>query len=388
MTASRRPLAVLFLTVFVDLLGFGIVIPILPTYADRYGASALAVGLLGTTYSAMQLLFAPLWGRLSDRVGRRPVIVATALGSAVAYSLFGLGDELWLLFVARAAGGICGANISTAQAYIADVTAPEDRARGMAIVGAGFGLGFTFGPALGGLAAHWGGVHAPFFLAAGLALVNALSAALFLPEPPRHARRETPRGFVSWADAFRIRRLAFFMIIFLCVTFAFANIEATFALFNHEELGFGERENAYAFTFIGLVLTLMQAGATRPLTRRFGELRMIIAGTLLVGASAALIPTVSTWWHLALPCALLATGNALYSPSLMATISQSAPADRQGEMLGVSQSLGALGRILGPAFGGFLFDTSGHAAPYIAAACIMALVGTVLTSFRWSSNAG
>lgn len=375
----RHPLAVIFLTVFIDLLGFGIVIPILPTYAEDYGASALAVGLLSTTYSVMQLLFAPLWGRLSDRVGRRPVIIATALGAAVAYTVFGLADRLWLLFVARAFAGMCAANIATAQAYIADVTSAENRARGMAIIGAGFGLGFTFGPALGGLATHFWGVHAPFFVAAGLALVNSVWAAVALPEPERHVGGER-RSARSYRDAFAIPRLALLLGVFLIITYAFANIESTVALFNRHEHDFDARDNAYFFTFIGLTLTLVQLGGTRRLSRAYGERRLIIAGTALMGLGAATLPLAANWWQLLGPAALIAGGNALNSPSLMASISMAAPPERQGEMLGVAQSVGALGRILGPAAGGALFDHAGHSWPYLTAGILMLLTsGVVLT---------
>lgn len=379
--AGRSPLAVLFLTVFIDLLGFGIVIPILPTFAERYGATALAVGLLGTTYSFMQLVCAPLWGRLSDRVGRKKVIVTTALGSMIAYCIFGVADALWLLFVARAVGGVCGANISTAQAYIADVTTPENRARGMAIIGAGFGLGFTFGPALGGMAAHVWGVHAPFFVAAGLCLLNVVSATFLLPEPPRHAERRVARSG-SYADAFRNRTLAFWLAIFLCVTFAFANVEATFALWNHFEVGFGEKENAYIFTYIGLVLSLVQGGALRPLSKRYGDAPLIVAGTACMGAGSLLVPTAHVWSMLILPSTLIAVGSALNSPSLTAAISKAAPPDRQGEMLGVSQSVGALGRILGPAWGGALFDHFGHGSSYVTTAALMLLASIAVVSRR------
>jgi MFS transporter, DHA1 family, tetracycline resistance protein len=378
---NRRPLAVIFLTVFVDLLGFGILIPILPIYATRFGATALAVGLLSTTYSVMQLLFAPLWGRLSDRIGRKPVIVGTALGAAVAYVVFGIAGELWILFLARAIGGACGANISTAQAYIADVTPPEQRARGMAIIGAGFGLGFTFGPALAGLGTHFWGVRAPFFIAAGLALLNALLAATILPEPERH-QPSTPPGsrLRSLGDAFRVPRLAFFMGIFFLVTYAFAQIEATFALWTHAELGFEEKQNGWMFTYIGLVLTLVQVGATRRLTARFGEVPLVIAGCAVLGVGALLLPGTGAWWVLLGPVTCLAVGNALYSPSLMATLSKAAPPDRQGEMLGIAQSVGALGRIVGPATGGLLFDVAGHSWPFLTTGVLMLLAAALVSA--------
>jgi DHA1 family tetracycline resistance protein-like MFS transporter len=359
------------MTVFLDLLGFGIVIPILPTYAERYGATGLAVGLLGTTYSAMQLVFSPFWGRLSDRVGRRPVLLASAAAGGVAYVVFGLADSLAMLFVARAIGGACAANISTAQAYIADVTTPENRARGMAIIGAGFGLGFTFGPALGGLGSHFLGDRAPFFIAAGLTVVNVVWMLVALAEPTEH-RVTRRRDLRSYADAFRTPSLAFYLVAFMVLTFAFSNIESTFALFNHARLGFQERGNGYVFMYIGIVLTVVQGVGTRRLVARFGERRLIGAGTALQAAGAAILPFVHSIPVLLAGTTLIACGNALTSPSMMSTISRAAPADRQGETLGVAQSMGAFGRILGPAAGGYLFDLSrSRSLPYVCAAALL-----------------
>ncbi|MBI4512030.1 MAG: MFS transporter [Deltaproteobacteria bacterium] len=378
MKLFRNPLGVIFLTVMIDLLGWGIVIPILPTYAQRLGASGTTVGLLGTTFSAMQFLFSPAWGRLSDRVGRRRVIMVTAMGSVIAYVAYGLADSLWILFGARALGGLCAANISTAQAYIADVTTKETRARGMAIVGAGFGLGFVFGPAMSAMAAHHWGYRAPFFLAAGLAAINVAWAAIALPEPER--RGSTARSERSLSDAMAIPNLAFYLMVFLVVTLGFANVESTFALWTSHELGFAEKQNAYLFTFIGIVLTSVQLLATRRLSARYGDAKLIVAGTALLGVGAMLLPMSTAWWQLLIPCALLASGNAVNSPSLMASISNSAPVDRQGEMLGVAQSVGAIGRIVGPGLGGFLFDHAGHAWPYRTAAVLMLGVSLAVTA--------
>ncbi len=368
----KSPLAVLFLTVFVDLLGFGILIPILPSYAKSFGASATMIGLLGAIYSLAQMLFAPVWGRVSDRVGRRPVILVTAAGACVSYLVFGFAEALWLLFVARAFAGACGANISTAQAYVADVTTPADRARGMGMIGAALGLGFTLGPAIGGLAAHWGGKHAPFFVAAGLAAVNFVWAYVALPEPERHSERAR-RGLSSYADALRVRELAFFIFVYLLVTFAFSHIETAYVLFNHDELGFGERENGLMFTLIGVIMVIMQMSTVRPLTARYGSKRLIVAGTAICATGALLMPFATVWWHLLPATVLIAVGNALFSPSLSAVISVAAPADRQGEMLGVSQSAGAIGRIGGPSSGGLLYDHAGHAWPFWVCAALLYL---------------
>jgi DHA1 family tetracycline resistance protein-like MFS transporter len=377
--ARKSPLAVLFLTVFVDLVGFGILLPILPAYAKSFGASATAIGLLNAIYSFTQMAFAPVWGRLSDRVGRRPIIIMTALGGCVAYVIFGLADSLWLLFVARGFAGICGANISTAQAYVADVTTKETRARGMGMIGAALGLGFTVGPAVGGLATHWGR-HAPFFFAAALSLANALWAAIALPEPERHASRPA-RGLRTLADALKIPTLAFWVLLFLLVTYAFSNIETAYVLFTKDTLGFSEKMNGYMFTLIGVVLVIMQGALVRPLTRRFGSERLIAAGTLITGAGAALLVFTHASWQIYAPTVIIAAGTALYSPSLSTVISVSAPPERQGEFLGVSQSAGAIGRIAGPSLAGLIYQRAGHVWPFITCAVLLGLASLV-TTFR------
>lgn len=376
--ARKSPLAILFLTVFVDLVGFGILLPILPAYAKSFGASATEIGLLNAIYSLMQMVFAPVWGRVSDRVGRRPIIIMTALAGSAAYVIFGLASSLWLLFVARAFAGICGANISTAQAYVADVTTKETRARGMGMIGAALGLGFTVGPALGGIATHWGR-HAPFFIAAGLSLVNALWATIALPEPERHASRPA-RGLRTLADALRLPTLAFYVLLFLLVTYAFSNIETAYVLYTKDELGFSERLNGYMFTLIGVVLVLMQGGAVRPLTRRFGSERLIAAGTLITAAGSVLLVFARVPWQILAPTAIIAAGTALYSPSLSTVISVSAPPERQGEFLGVSQSAGAIGRIAGPSLAGLIYQHAGHIWPFLTCAVLLGLASLV-TSF-------
>jgi len=369
--ARKSPLAILFLTVFVDLVGFGILIPILPAYAKSFGASATEIGLLNALYSFMQMAFAPVWGRLSDRLGRRPIIILTALGSCVGYVTFGLAGSLWLLFVARGFAGICGANISTAQAYVADVTTKETRARGMGMIGAALGLGFTIGPAIGGVAAHWGR-QTPFFVAAGLALVNAGWAYFALPEPERHASRPA-RGLHTFADALRVPTLAFYIGLFLLVTYAFSNIETAYVLYTHDEFGFSEARNGLMFTLIGVVLVLMQAFLVRPLTRRYGSERLIVAGTLITGLGAVLLVLARAWWQIIPPTVVIAAGTALYSPSLSTVISVSAPPERQGEFLGVSQSAGAVGRIAGPSVAGVLYQHAGHVWPFLTCAVLLSV---------------
>jgi multidrug resistance protein len=372
---NRRQLGVLFLTVFVDLLGFGIVIPLLPLYAKSFAAKPDTVGMLLASYSAAQFVFAPVWGALSDRIGRRPVLMVSIFGSLVAYVLYANAHSLTTLFLARSFAGLCGANLSTAQAYIADVTTAKDRAKGMALIGAAFGIGFVLGPAIAGVVSKHFGVRAPFWVAGVIALANFLSAALFLPEPARVVARQAVRRsrLVALGDAFRVPQLGPLLVLFFLFTFAFANLEGTFALwlaeppFRYHEAGVG-----YVFTYIGVIATVIQGAATGRLANRFGEPKLIVAGTCLLSLGMFLLPTATSLPLLLLVILPITTGHSVSNPANTALISRLSPADRQGEILGVAQSISSLGRILGPWFGGAAFRHYGKNAPYWAGGLVMA----------------
>jgi multidrug resistance protein len=367
------PLVIIFLTVFIDLVGFGIIIPMLPFYAEAYGASALQVGLLATSFSLMQFLFAPVWGRLSDVIGRRPVILAGLLGSAISYLAFGLADSLAMLFAARILAGIAGANIPTAQAFIADSTAPENRAKGMGMVGAAFGLGFILGPAIGGFLSQWG-YHAPAFFASALSLANFAAGLFFLPESlPRGKRGVTVRP--GRVDAFR-RALArpalplVLLVSFLVMT-AFSAFESMFALFAGARFGYGATTIGYLFAWVGLVLAVVQGVLVGRVVPRIGEHRLVPGAILLMSLALvghALAPTVPA---LMAAMGLLALGMGFNSPSMLSIISRLADPADQGSTLGVSQSLASLARIVGPVWGGFVFDRFGIAVPFYASAALM-----------------
>jgi len=371
---KKSPLVVLFLTVFIDLIGFGIVLPLLPFYAQHFGANALLVGLLSTSFSLMQLLFAPVWGRLSDRVGRRPVILAGLLGSSISYLTFGLAPSLPILFLSRILAGIAGANISTAQAYIADSTQPEDRAKGMGLIGAAYGLGFTVGPAIGGILSQYG-YAIPAFFASALALANFGAAWWLLPESrnPSEGTHRTERG-LNWQ---RLRtglqhpELGVFLILFFISTFAFANLEATFALMTARKFGFDARANGYLFAYIGVLITVVQGGLTGRLAKRFGERRLISAGLFCMIFGLGLLPYSLGLKSLLLVLVVLIGGHGSTNPSISSLISQSASTEDQGSILGVAQSLASLARILGPIWGGFTFDAFGFQYPYLTGSLFM-----------------
>ncbi len=366
------PATIIFLTVFIDLIGFGIVIPLAPFYAEHFGATALLVGLLQASFSLMQFLFAPIWGRLSDRIGRRPVILIGLLGSAACYTMFGLAESLEVLFAARILAGIAGANVSTAQAYMADVTTPANRAKGMGMVGAAFGLGFIFGPAIGGALSGFGPAVPPLF-AGALSFANFVAACFVLPESRKPGA--TVRPAVSRVKAFThaITRpgLPQLLLIFFLVTGAFSSFEATFALFGERRFGFTPSNIGYFFAFVGVVLTIVQGGLVGRMAQRFGEQRLVPFAILALAAGLALIPVVGTLAGLLVACSLLAIGQGFNTPSVSSLISRLSSADDQGGILGVSQSVSSLGRIIGPFVGGAAFDHFGPAAPFAGAAGVM-----------------
>lgn len=370
------PLAVVFFTVLLDLLGFGMVLPLLPFYAQQYGASAFGVALLFASFSLAQFVFAPLWGRLSDHTGRRPVLLGSIAGAVAAYALFALADSFALLLIARTASGIAAANYSIAQAYIADTTAPEERAKGMGLLGAAFGLGFVLGPVLGGLAGHFGYAAVPA-AAGALSLVNLVLAWLLVPESLPPERRRGAEEAHAWVgreavrDAARDRSVAGLMILVFLVILAFSNMEATLGLFVESEYGWGFFETAWLFTFLGVVMVIVQGGMLGMLVRRFGERRLVFAGIAAMALGLFLLPLGSGFAFLGATTGLLAVGMGLQNPSALALISRLTDERRQGGTLGVARSLGALARGIGPLWGGWAFGRLGPEWPFWSAGALM-----------------
>jgi multidrug resistance protein len=365
------PLVIIFITVFIDLLGFGIIIPLLPFYAESFGASAFAIGLLGTSFSLMQFLFSPIWGRWSDRVGRKPIILVGLLGSCLSYVTMALAGSLALLFVARIVGGIAGANIPTAQAYIADVTTPENRAKGMGMVGAAFGLGFIFGPAIGGMLSRYS-PETPMWCAAALCLGNFIAAWFLLPESRRAtASTRTLGRMEAFRHAMRQPTLLLILGLYFMVTMAFSGFEATFALFSEARFGYTAASIGFLFAFIGLILSLIQGVLVGRVVKRVGERRLIPAAIFLISLSIGLIPFVWNVPTLLVALAILAVGMGFNNPSLSSMVSKLSHEDDQGGILGLASSIASLGRVVGPAWGGYLYDAYGMTTPYLAAAGLM-----------------
>lgn len=371
-----RQLRVLFLAVFLDLVGFGMILPLLPFYAKEYGASAFQIGLLFASYSLAQLVSSPLWGRLSDRFGRRRILLIAILGACGSYLLFAAAHTLALLFIARTAAGAAAANYTIAQAYVADVTAPANRAKAMGWMGAAFGLGFIFGPALGGWLSHWGAVAVPLG-AAALSLINFVFAAAWLPEslPPDARLQPSTRPLFALVALPQLRshhQLLSLMGLFFLVIFSFAAMESTLALFSEERLGFGVAETSWLFVFIGVVMVVVQGGLVGRLVHRFGERTLIPVGIGIMALGLLLTTAVHSTAWLLMTTALLAIGYGIHNPALMSLTSQRASNDSQGGTLGLTRSFGTLGRVLGPLWGGWSFQHLGPAWPYWTAGGLMA----------------
>jgi MFS family permease len=366
-------------TVALDLVGFGIVVPILPRYAERFGASGLTVGLLFASFSLAQFLCAPLLGRLSDRIGRKPVIVVSLIGTAIGSFVTGAAGALWLLFLGRIIDGGSGASLAVAQAAVGDMASPPERPRLMGLLGAAFGIGFVVGPALGGLASL-GGPHVPFYVAGVLAIINAVAAMIRVPETkPQGAPGPRPeRGSRMHALSPVLRRLA---LVGFITTVAFTAFEATFALLGHHRFGFGEKGSALVFLGVGIILVIVQGGLYGRLAKQHGVHSMYLVGVGLLVVGLAVLAGAHSWLLLGVSLALLSFGQGVASPSISTLVSEYAPPARRGEAMGFQQSAGAIGRIVGPPLAGWMFDHSGEWSPYVLGAGLSAVAFLLLVTW-------
>ncbi len=382
MAKNRSPLFVVFTTVLVDLIGFGMVIPLVGLYGRHFGASGWELSLLGASYSLMSFVFSPIWGRLSDRIGRRPVMLISLLGSTSSYLFFAYAPNTEWLILSRAFAGLFSGNITVAFAYIADVTTPKDRAKGMGLLGAAFGIGFTLGPPLGGIAgAHWG-LAAPGLIAAAICGLNFLLACVRLPESlplanrgKREGRYLMPLNFGKLAASTRHPELWFLFLCQFFVTFAFSNMEQTFSLLLQHKFGFETGTAGYRTGLIlmtsGLVGAIIQGGLIRKLVPQFGERRLMLLGLAFNVVTMLIFPALPTYEMYFGIAILMAFGSGLLNPTLSSLISQSASATEQGATIGVSQSLGALARAVGPFCGLTVFQWNA-ALPYEISAAVSA----------------
>jgi len=380
----------LFLIVLIDLIGFGVIIPLLPFYAEQFQASPDVVTLVMAVYSLAQLFSAPLWGRLSDRIGRRPVLLVSMAGASISYVWLGFADQLWTLFAARAFCGAMAGNLSAAFAYVADVTGPENRARGMGLIGAAYGLGFIAGPALGGILAGPDPLQAdyqtPAFLAAGMSMAALLLTAVLLKESlsaelRADAARRKPVAFHRMVVAVLAdRRLAFWIGLSFLTTLVLAGMETTFAMWSERAFGWGPQQNGYLLALLGLLSATIQGSLIGPLSRSIGTHRMVLQGAAVLALSFLGLPFADTLGVLLAVTAGLAYGFSIVSPALNSLISLEVEAGSQGSVLGLSRSAAILARVIGPALAGLLFATLGRDAPYFASAALM--LGAFLVAFR------
>lgn len=376
-----RPLLVIFLTIFVNLVGFGIIVPLLPFYAETFGASPFAIGLLFAVYSLAQLVSSPILGDLSDRYGRRPILIASLAGTIVSFVMLALAKSLVVLFVARIIDGLSGGNITTARAYVADVTAPKDRARAYGLIGAAFGLGFILGPAISAVLAPIS-YSAPIWAAAAITGVALAMAWLWLPETVRstHAGRGAP--FRSLATMMRRPTHRRILVIDFWYWFAFAVFQTTFALFASRRFGFDAPQTGYFFAAFGVLGAIVQAALIRPIVGRLGDKNTLMLG--LGFAAAGLLSATLTRSVLLFAATLvpLALGMGFGHPTMSSLVSRAAATDEQGRMQGAAGAMESLGRTIGPVWGSASLQRFGDGIPYVSAAILLLVTLVMAMDYR------
>ena len=404
---------VIFLTVFIDLIGFGIVVPLVPMYSRFYGANGWLIGAIIASFSAMQFIFSPIWGRLSDRYGRRPILLISTAGAALSYVLFALGSgianhqlALGALLVSRMFAGACGGNITVAQAYIADITPPENRSKRMGLIGMAFGLGFILGPAISGLALKLGGSTAPGWTAAGLCAANFLLAFAILAESlkPNSGQANSRPHFAQWAHTLTQPKIGLLILIFFLATFAFSCFESTLPLLINDnfKLGIVVDETKpistiiSLFVFCGVIGAVIQGGLIGRMVKLLGEAKLIAVSLFLTGTALTLLPFLKgdgqlkwlavlsfadwPWLKMLFALALLSIGSSLTRAPVFGLLSNLTPANEQGATIGVAQSAGSLARILGPLFAATLYVHVPE-LPYVVCGGVSVLAG-ILAGLR------
>lgn len=366
---ARPPLGVLFSVVVVDLVGFGIVVPILPFWAERFGASGAWLGILLASHAAAQFAFAPVWGKLSDRVGRRPVMLVTIAGTSVALAFLGMADSLAQILIARLLAGVFGSNISVATAYLTDVTDEADRTRWMGMIGASFAVGFTLGPPIGGVLAEWG-YGTPMYAAAGMAALNFVWAAARLREPERRTDRPEP-DLTSRLDVLKAPAIGRVCLTYFLFSLAVTQLETIFALLMLHKFGYGPFGVAMVMLGMAVVMGGIQGGGMKRLSERYPERSLVLAGLTCMTIAFVLVPLPETVAWLLIPLGIAAVGRGISQPPMMSLVSLLADEGSRGLVMGVFQSTASAARIVGPIAAGLLYD-QGAAYPFWAAAALTA----------------
>lgn len=390
MKQNKKALIVIFFTVFIDLIGFGIIIPLNPYLARQFGADAFQVGLLMSVYSGMQFLFSPFWGHLSDKFGRRPIILISLFGAAIAHLAFAFGDSLWILFFARAFAGIFGANISTAMAYIADVTEGKDRSKGMGLIGAAFGLGFILGPFIGGIAGRigeslgsvppWGGSF-PAVVASVICFGNFILAFFVLKETlALELRKKASKRASRLSLIFKYLKtpiLGHLMFVYFLSIMGMAHMEASLFMYVQDIFSWSLVKASFGFAYVGIIMVFTQGFLIRKIIPQYGERKVMIVGLLTVGTGLSMIGWAHSIPVMAVAVTLLGLGSGLVNPALTGSVSLVADKSEQGVVMGVNQSLAALSRILGPALGGWFYRDIGAPWPFWVAG-IFSFIGLLV----------
>jgi DHA1 family tetracycline resistance protein-like MFS transporter len=368
MKNNKSALVIIFITVFIDLVGFGIVIPLSPYLAKNFGADALQVGLLMTVYSLMQFIASPFWGRLSDKLGRRPIILLSLLGASISHLIFSFGQSLEVLFFARFLAGIFGGNISAAMAYIADTTENKDRSKGMALIGVAFGLGFVLGPVIGGLTSQWGlqigllppfGESFPALIASFICLMNFIFAFFKLKESLSKENRlqsiKRSSRFKNIIQFIKRPSLNILLITYFLNTLGMANMEASLFLYMRDKFSWSMTKSSWGFAYVGIIMVLIQGGVIRKIIPKYGEVKILLLGLFLAGIGMVGIGFSDQVFVLATFVTFMAIGSSFINPTVTGSMSLLSDSSEQGTVLGTGQSLSALGRVLGPALGGWVY---------------------------------
>lgn len=387
MTASKSPSSakkIIFLTVFIDLIGFGIYITLSPFIAKQFQASALEIGWLMSIYSIMQFIFSPFWGRLSDQFGRRPILLLSLLGGSLSYMGMAWAQSLTWLFVCRAFAGVFAANISTAHAYMADITSEKDRASGMGLIGAAFGIGFIVGPTLGSLFGYIGhklgeappfGIYFPGLMAFVITFLNLIWAYFALPETLNLGERTlvAKEPLRWWRGSLGSRTMNRLILVFLIVNLAMPLMEVMLFPFVADRFGWGLMESGIGFGLVGLMMAFTQGFLVRRMIPLWGERKMLMLGLVAMMIAFAMIPFSFSIYFLAVAMTILAVGSGFVRPALLGMVSLLASEKDQGVVMGSSQSAASLGRIIGPVIGGWLYSSYSMGSPFFAASCFTVL---------------
>ncbi len=387
---KKSALTIIFITVFIDLMGFGLLIPILPTFASiELGISDFEIGIIVAIYSFMQFIFNPMFGKLSDKYGRRPLILTTLLLTATSYIIFSFSTNFWILALSRVIGGFGGSNIGVAQAYIADITTKEERSKGMGLIGAAFGLGFVFGPVVGALLSQYGYAFAGYGSAAFSLL--AFSFAFFkLPESRNFEIASTvvrPKIFdlKFTITVLKRKNIGFLIILFSVIVFSMANIYGTFSILGYKYYHFSDMQNGLLFAIIGIVGAIIQGGFIKQLAKMFNDRNLILLGTIFMIVGLAAIPYGQNFLGVAIAGGILAIGTGMLQPTILSMVSKYSHETEQGSILGINQSFSALARVLGPVWGGFSFHYLGYQAPFLTGS-LFALLTFLATFFLFNTN--